>query len=178
MAEKRNSVGKKVNKDRSTHVILFIFLAIILISLIAAFFITFYVSGDDVNIMELPEIEFSMNTADSEKSHNFKIKFSIEGNISEIKKLDESKLLNVIRETLSKGDYEKMIGDNGTMYIKQLVTDELSRQFELIDGTDFNFEGVYINEIINDYYSPLHNKGAEDYTGRTGEDIANMFKKK
>jgi len=147
----------KNNKDHSKSA-LAIIIFLIFLMLISVLFVFFYVrQSSNPSIVDLKPISVTVSSSDKSEKHNLDMQFSIKGNVRAIKKLGEEKVNNIITETISNEDYEKISDKNGMEYIKEVVTNKLKS----VCGNDI--ENIYIQKFYVDFTIPEDN---EQSTGR------------
>jgi len=147
----------KNNKDHSKSA-LAVIIFLIFLMLIAVLFVFFYVrQNSNPSIVDLSPISVTVSSSDKSKKHNLDMQFSVKGNVRAIKKLGEEKINNIIIETISNENYEKISDKNGTEYIKEAVINELKS----VCGNDI--ENIYIQKFYVDFTVPEEN---EQSTGR------------
>lgn len=124
MANKQN----EKEKDKKNSIIIITIL--LSIGIIAFFGIGYQVisGGNKQGFVELKPINTTLNSINGE--HKVSVQVNLGGKNKDLKNLNTNKVQNIVEETVSSLNYEKLVGKDGTNYLKQAIKENLNAKFE------------------------------------------------
>lgn len=161
-----NNIKKK--NDKSTVIVISLIAVILFIAVITL--LLWAGNREKGNtIVKMGEVEFSMADSNGE-FHDVKLSFSLSGNARYIRRIEKEKARQLVTDVIKKSDFEKLQGNDGMDYAKELVLNEFIRQMDSMGYKD-SVDNIFIDKFTIDV------DGVKDAEGKNkSEDVGDMFK--
>ena len=161
-----NNIKKK--NDKSTVIVISLIAVILFIAVITLLFWAGNKKEGDT-IVKMGEVEFSMADSDGE-FHDIKLSYSLSGNARYIRRIEKEKAKQLVTDVIKKSDFEKLQGNGGMDYAKELVLNEFIKQMNSMGYND-SVDNIFIDKFTIDV------DGVKEAEGKNkSEDVGNMFK--
>lgn len=168
----RNKKQKKYTSAILTVIFLILFSGII-------FAYVNWSSKNNDEIADMPAVSFSVNVDGKDKTQTFDAKFSFEGNVAAIRKLDREKYKQIVSDALGSVDYEKLTSEDGMEYAKEIVKEKILEWLANIGKNDVEIKEVYAESFMGKLYEfPEGTKKSNSNPNNPdSENIGDMFKR-
>lgn len=133
------------NKEGKSAVLIILF---VIFLIFASVFFAAYIMGERDKWVNVPEVKISIQSKDGMGVKNVSAKFSFKTDDKFLQGMSKEELASEIGEAMQALDYDMLVEDNGSEYVKNVIKDELCKKYG--DSID----EIRIEEYLNDVRIP------------------------